>query len=191
MRLVRQVPETGSARCRQRRSPPTAREAWRTPRRAAEGRNFTYSLNSSRAVGPCSHQRSVRKFCEHHGIGHEHDLRHRALELNETARHVIARGHEDQPREVLSSAQALRLLRVAGGRQRLVADVDAAIEQLQARGCSCGRDPRASPCGWRRLSAGACRGPRPGAERPRSSRCSPPVSTTMPSARDTRPRHSG
>ena len=64
-----------------------------------------------------------------HRIGQQRDVGHGAAELGQAARHVIARGDDDEPAEAWQPGPGLGLLGIAAGVVGLVADIDAAIEQ--------------------------------------------------------------
>ena len=63
-------------------------------------------------------------------IGHQLDVGHDAAELGQAARHVIARGDDDQLGEPLVGRPLHGLVGVARRVLRLIADIDAALEHL-------------------------------------------------------------
>ena len=65
-------------------------------------------------------------------MGDEVDVGHGQRQLRETARHVIARGDDDQLAIAVCVGPGPRFIRIADGVERLVAEIDAADEFLVA-----------------------------------------------------------
>ena len=149
---VRSRSEAGGARCcrrRRRRSPSQRLSSRATPKRAADGRNFTYSERSTRAVAAsqppalgaeAAARRPDRERALTSGM--------RAPELHQAARHVIARCDDDQPAQIRwLLAQALVSSALPTGVVGVIADVDAAVEQRGAQAALAMQVLAAWPCG--------------------------------------------
>ena len=119
--------------------------------------NLAYSATSSRAAAPLAHHGSSRHFSPITGNGISSDVGHGVRQLDDGARHVIVRGHDDQRAKAALLRPAPRFGGIAAGVDRRVVEIDAAGEQRFVVAAASARFRRHRSTSARRRSAAAGR----------------------------------